>query len=86
MGSTRRSTGMLLGETQWTILFHELVHLYLDVPSLVPEVRGIFDVQELESSKAVRNPASYGFFLASMIVLSLIIAPGVLRNGDRMLT
>ena len=68
VGSNRLSTGMLLGETQWTILFHELVHLYLGVPDLVPEVRGIFEVQELRSEDAVRNPASYGFFLASMIL------------------
>ena len=71
VGYNRLTTGMLLGETQWTILFHELVHLYLGVPSLVPEVRGIFEVQDLRSWEAVRNPASYGFFLASMIVFSL---------------
>ncbi|KAL8788378.1 MAG: hypothetical protein Q9195_007336 [Heterodermia aff. obscurata] len=66
VGWNRLSTGMLLGETQWTILFHELVHLYLGVPSLVPEVRNIFEVQELGSEHAVINPASYGFFLANI--------------------
>lgn len=86
VGWNRLSTGMLLGETQWTILFHELVHLYLGVPSLVPEVRGIFDVQELGSEDAVRNPASYGFFLASMTVFSLILVTWMIRDGSRMLT
>ena len=65
VGWNRLSTGRLLGETQWTVLFHELVHLYLGVPNLVPEVRGIFEVQDLDSEDAVRNPPSYGFFLAS---------------------
>lgn len=64
--SGRYSMGIMLGETQWSVLFHELVHLYLRVPSLEEEARGIFAAVDLPPSQAVINPSSYVFFLASM--------------------
>lgn len=60
------STGILLAETQWAVLFHELVHLYLDGPYLKNEARGIFAAVDLPPEQAVINPSSYVFFLASM--------------------
>ena len=64
--SGRYSMGIMLGETQWSVLFHELVHLYLRVPSLEEEARGIFAAVDLPPEQAVINPSSYVFFLASM--------------------
>ena len=60
------STGIMLAETQWSVLFHELVHLYLDVPSLEQEARGIFAAIDLVPEQAASNPPNYVFFLASM--------------------
>lgn len=60
-----RSNGGLLGETQWSILLHELVHLYMIGPSLQPEAMNIYEVEQLRSPLAERNPANYAFFLAS---------------------
>ena len=59
-------TGLGLVTTRWTILFHELVHLYLGKDYLDPEVRSIYDVTELSSWESFINPPSYAFFLASM--------------------
>jgi len=60
------STGIMLAETQWSVLFHELVHLYLNVPYLENEARGIFAAIDLPASQSAINIPSYTFFLASM--------------------
>lgn len=62
----RYTTGILLAETQWSVLLHELVHLYLNVPALKNEARGIFAATDLSPEQAAINPSSYVFFLASM--------------------
>jgi hypothetical protein len=71
--SGRYSMGIMLGETQWSVLFHELVHLYLRVSSLEEEARGIFAAVDLPPSQAAVNPSSYVFFLASMLAPHLCL-------------
>lgn len=51
---------------QFTILIHELVHLYLNRPNLKPEVYGVIRCLELPPEKSVANAANYHFYIASM--------------------
>ena len=69
---TTFSTGQGLGANQFGILFHELVHLYLDSPPLEPEMMGLWESLDLPASESVINPTNYVFYLASMFLLSLI--------------
>ena len=59
------STGQGLAQTQFSHVFHELVHLYLGVPALAWEMYGIWAVRDLPASESVINPANYVFYLAS---------------------
>lgn len=59
------STGQSLVTSQFGHLFHELVHLYLDVPALEPEIYGLWYALELSASDSYSNPSNYAFFLAS---------------------
>ena len=59
------STGQGLAQTQFSHVFHELVHLYLGVPALAREMYGIWAVRDLPASESVINPANYVFYLAS---------------------
>lgn len=59
------STGQGLGQNQFSHLFHELVHLYLDGPGLTPEIYGIWAAIDLPPSESVENPSNYAFYLAS---------------------
>ena len=57
--------GQSLARTQLSVLFHELVHLYLNRSSLKPEVYHLSDIVNLSPADSVRNPANYVFYLAS---------------------
>ncbi|KAL8828620.1 MAG: hypothetical protein Q9191_002479 [Dirinaria sp. TL-2023a] len=46
------STGQGLAQTQFSHLFHELVHLYLGEPALKPEMYGIWAVRDLPASES----------------------------------
>ncbi|KAL9116872.1 MAG: hypothetical protein Q9187_006598, partial [Circinaria calcarea] len=59
-----KNRGISLLETQFTILLHELVHVYLNRPNLKPEVYGIFECLELPPEKSVANAGSYAFYIA----------------------
>lgn len=57
--------GQSLARTQLSVLFHELVHLYLSQSLLKPEVYLLSDIVDLSPADSVRNPANYVFYLAS---------------------
>ena len=57
--------GQSLARTQLSVLFHELVHLYLNQSSLKPEVYRLSDIVDLSPADSVKNPANYVFYLAS---------------------
>lgn len=66
IGNRQYVSGVMLGESQWSTLLHELLHIYIGVPTLDPEVYSIWGAPDLPASKAVINPTNYVFFLASM--------------------
>ena len=57
--------GQSLARTQLSVLFHELVHLYLNQSLIKPEVYLLSDIVNLSPADSVRNPANYVFYLAS---------------------
>ena len=57
--------GQSLARTQLSVLFHELVHLYLNQSFLKPEVYLLSNIVDLSPADSVRNPANYVFYLAS---------------------
>ena len=57
--------GQGLARTQLSVLFHELVHLYLNQSPLQPEVYRLSDIVDLPPADSVKNPANYVFYLAS---------------------
>ena len=57
--------GQSLARTQLSVLFHELVHLYLNQSFLKPEVYLLSDIVHLAPADSVKNPANYVFYLAS---------------------
>ena len=63
------ATGQDLTRTQFSTLLHELVHLYLQRPSLDPEEYGLPEVINLPADESVINPSSYAFYAASMLSL-----------------
>lgn len=79
------ATGQGLVRTLFSILLHELVHLYLGRPGLRPEVYGIFGCLELGANEAVINSGSYAFYIASMFSTpslgSFVCEVGVLDKG-----
>ena len=58
-------SGQGLARTILAVILHQLVHLYLEVPVLKPEVLHLWWVFELSAEEVVRNPASYVFYIAS---------------------
>ena len=57
--------GQSLARTQLSVLFHELVHLYLNHSFLKPEVYLLSNIVDLSPADSVKNPANYVFYLAS---------------------
>ena len=64
--STSKSIeGPDMTQTQYTVLVHELVHLYLGKAKLKPEVYHINDCLALPASQAAINPQNYALYAAS---------------------
>ena len=63
---SRLSYSAIGGGTQFTVLLHELVHMYLGQPSLPAEVYDVNPVMSLPPSQSAINPENYAFFVGSM--------------------
>lgn len=64
-GTAHEASPDEFAQSQYAILVHELTHLYLKKPCLLPEVYRPIDCLALPADQAVRNPQSYTLFLAS---------------------
>lgn len=71
-GAGTRSTGPNLANTQYTVLVHELTHLYLERQSLTPEVYNANDCMALPGSMSEINPNSYALYVGSKSFTSLL--------------
>ncbi|MCJ1421762.1 hypothetical protein MMC32_008129 [Xylographa parallela] len=63
---SRLSYSRIGGGTQYTVLLHELVHMYLGQSSLAVEVYDVNPAMSLPPSQAAINPENYAFFVGSM--------------------
>ena len=63
---SRLSYSAIGGGTQFTVLLHELVHMYLGQPSLPVEVYDVNPAMSLPPSQSAINPENYAFFVGSM--------------------
>ena len=58
-------SGPDIAQTQYTVLVHELTHLYLNKPDLKPEVYNLEDCLALPASQAAINPQSFSLYAGS---------------------
>lgn len=64
-GTAHRAHSDEMIQSQYSILVHELAHLYLKEPCLLPEVYMPEDCLALPPDLALRNPQNYALYFAS---------------------
>ncbi|MCJ1378385.1 hypothetical protein MMC17_001483 [Xylographa soralifera] len=64
---SRLSYSAIGGGTQYTVLLHELVHMYLGQPSLPVEVYDVNPAMSLPPSQSAINPENYAFFVGNIV-------------------
>lgn len=64
-GGTRFTKTSII-ETQMNVLFHELLHLYMGYPMLIPEAYGINACTSLRAHESIINVSNYDYYLGCM--------------------
>ena len=62
--------GSSIEYTQYTLLIHELVHVYIGAPVPQPEVYGVNIAMRLGRTVSVVNPSNYAFYAGSQSLCS----------------